>query len=53
VIATHSPILMALPGAVIYGFDGGAVTVIPFDKVEHVAVTKTFLNDPEAYLRHL
>ena len=53
VIATHSPILMALPDAVIYGFDGGQIAQIPFDRVEHVAVTKTFLNDPAAYLRHL
>ena len=53
VIATHSPILMALPDAVIYAFDGGRVAPTLFDLVEHVAVTKTFLNDPRAYLRHL
>ena len=53
VIATHSPLLMAFPGAVIYAFDHGRVEQVPFDQVEHVAVTRTFLADPEAYLRHL
>jgi predicted ATPase len=53
IIATHSPILMALPNATIYNFDGGQIKPIAYDEVEHVAITRSFLNNPEQYLRHL
>ncbi|HUP26921.1 MAG TPA: AAA family ATPase [Chloroflexia bacterium] len=52
-IATHSPILMAFPGALIYGFDGGHIERVNYDEVEHVTVTRSFLNNPEGFLRHL
>jgi|TARA_Y100000310_G_scaffold345489_1_gene465572 predicted ATPase len=53
IIATHSPILMALKDAIILDFDATPVAAIEWQDVEHVALTKAFLNDPEAYLRHL
>jgi predicted ATPase len=53
VIATHSPILLAFPGAQIVSFDGGAVTEAAYDELEHVRVTRDFLNAPERYLRQL
>jgi predicted ATPase len=53
VIATHSPILMAFPGASILSFDHTPVREIPYDEVEHVALTRDFLADPEAFLRRL
>ena len=53
VIATHSPILMALPGADILSFDHAPLRRVPYDKVEHVSLTRDFLNNPEAFLRHL
>jgi predicted ATPase len=53
IIATHSPLLMAVPGAAIYSLDGGAPRRIAWDDLEHVAVTRDFLNDPGAFLRHL
>jgi predicted ATPase len=53
VIATHSPILMAYPGATIYGFDGGAIAEVPYERLEHVTLTRDFLNNPAAFLRHL
>ncbi len=53
IIATHSPILMALPGATIFSFDHLPIQTIAWDEVEHVAITRAFLNDPESYLRHL
>ncbi|MGH2560136.1 MAG: AAA family ATPase [Thermomicrobiales bacterium] len=53
VIATHSPILMSFPGATILSFDGGAIREVPYQEVEHVTVTRQFLNDPDAFLRHL
>lgn len=53
IIATHSPILMAFPAAVIYSFDQHPVTEIPYEAVEHVDLTRRFLNNPAAFLRHL
>lgn len=53
VLATHSPILMAYPGAQILNFDGGRIHPEEFDTIEHVLTMKTFLNNPGAYLRHL
>lgn len=53
IIATHSPIIMAYPEALIYNFDGDAIRQIAYEDVEHVALTRAFLNDREAYLRHL
>jgi predicted ATPase len=53
IIATHSPILMAYPGAAIHSFDGGAFRPIDYADVEHVSVTRAFLQNPERFLRHL
>jgi predicted ATPase len=52
-IATHSPILLAFPGARILTFDGGEVGETAWESLEHVALTRDFLNAPERYLRHL
>lgn len=53
IIATHSPILMAFPNATIYNFDNGRIKRIAYDEVEHVIITRSFLNDPEQFLKHL
>jgi predicted ATPase len=53
VVATHSPILMALPGADILSFDHPPVRRVAYEEVEHVSLTRDFLNNPEAFLRHL
>lgn len=53
VIATHSPLLMAFPGATIYSLDGGAARRVAWGDLEHVALTRDFLNDPEAFLHRL
>ena len=47
IIATHSPILMAFPGAAIYSLDGGTPRRVAWDDLEHVALTRDFLNDPD------
>ena len=52
-IATHSPLLMAFPGAAILNFDKYPVRQIAYDKLEHVALTRAFLNNPETFLRRL
>lgn len=53
IIATHSPILMAYPGAAIWSFDGGALQPVAYEDTEHVSVTRSFLNNPQSYLKHL
>lgn len=53
IIATHSPILLAFPGARIYSFDGTPVQAVEYASLEHVALTRDFLNDPQRFLRHL
>lgn len=53
IVATHSPILMALPGARILSFDGGAIRPVSYDEVEHVTLTRDFLANPSRFLRHL
>ena len=53
IIATHSPILMAFPDAKILNFDSVPVSEISYDNVEHVSLTRSFLNKPEAFLRRL
>ncbi len=53
IIAAHSPILMALPGATILGFDGDTIAPTAYDDVEHVSLTRAFLNDPDAFCRRL
>mgnify|MGYP003578669994 CR=1 FL=1 len=53
VVATHSPILLAFPGARIYSFDEAPLRPVPYGELEHVVLTRDFLLDPERYLRHL
>jgi predicted ATPase len=53
IIATHSPILMAYPKAEILSFDQIPICPVPYQSLEHVNLMRDFLNDPQAYLRHL
>jgi predicted ATPase len=53
IVATHSPILMAVPDSQILLFEEGTVQPIAYEDVEHVRITKAFLSDPERFLRHL
>ncbi|NLM70025.1 MAG: AAA family ATPase, partial [Firmicutes bacterium] len=53
IIATHSPILLACPGASIYSFDETPIQIRPYEELEHVRLTRDFLNAPDAFLRHL
>jgi predicted ATPase len=52
VIATHSPILAALPGATILVFEGERIVETAYDELEHVRVMRDFLRAPERYTRH-
>ena len=53
VIATHSPILMAYPGALIYQIDESGISPIRYEETEHYEITKAFLNNPEPMLKEL
>ena len=53
IVATHSPILLAFPGARIYSFDGSPVRATEYEALEHVSLTRDFLNAPDRFLRHL
>jgi predicted ATPase len=52
-IATHSPILMALPGAQILEFSQNGIQPVDYRQTEHYCVTKEFLNHPEKMLDYL
>jgi predicted ATPase len=53
IIATHSPILMAYPGAAIYSFDSAPARRVSYDELEHVTLTRDFLNNRDTFLRKL
>ena len=53
IIATHSPILMAFPGAEILSFDHRRLQPMAYQDLEHVTLTRDFLADPDSFLRHL
>jgi predicted ATPase len=53
IIATHSPILMAFPEATILSFDSAPIRRAAYEDLEQVSLTRSFLNDPQAYLRQL
>ncbi|MDB5156201.1 MAG: recombination protein [Mucilaginibacter sp.] len=52
-IATHSPMLICYPGATIYQFDENGVRETGYQDTEHFYLTKSFLDNPALYLRHL
>lgn len=53
VIATHSPILMAYPGAMIYAFTEEGIRQTPYEETEHYQVTRSFLMNPRRMLNLL
>ncbi len=53
IIATHSPILMAFPGAEIFEFSQSGIQTVSYRDTEHFQITKQFLDCPERMLDHL
>lgn len=53
IIATHSPILMSLPGASLFSFTETGVKVADYQETEHFLLMKEFVNDPDQYLSTL
>jgi predicted ATPase len=53
IISTHSPVLMGLPGATLYQIQDESMQEVTYNETDHYRITKTFLDNPEYYLRHL
>lgn len=53
IIATHSPIIMALKDALIYNFSDKKIEQTKYENIEHVSFTKQFLNNKENYINRL
>ena len=53
VIATHSPILMRFPGALIYLLGESGPKQVTWEELDHVRILREFLNDPDIVLRVL
>lgn len=53
IIATHSPILLGLPGSEILSFDGDHIHPIAYEDTESYQITKLFLNNREGLLEKL
>lgn len=49
-LCTHSPILMACPGATIYSFDAVPIETIRYEDIGHIQLYRAFLEHPEAFL---
>jgi len=52
-ISTHSPILLAYPGAMLLSLDGSGITRVEYTATEHYRLTRDFLSCPERYFQHL
>ncbi|MDR2750845.1 MAG: AAA family ATPase [Clostridiales bacterium] len=53
IIATHSPILLAFPNALIYQLTESGVESVEYEQCEHYKLTKQFLSNPRSFLKHL
>ena len=50
IVATHSPILLACPGARILNFDEAPVKQIDYKNTNHYQIYKDFMADPQKYI---
>jgi len=53
IIATHSPILLAFPNAVIYQISNGGIQKVNYADCEHYLLTKDFLDNPVRFISYL
>ncbi len=52
-MATHSPILLAYPGALIYRLDEQGVVPTRYEETEHYTITRSFLQNPDRFFKTL
>ena len=53
IVATHSPMLLAYTGARILNFDTDPITEVQWEDLEHVSLTRAFLENPRRFLDRL
>jgi predicted ATPase len=53
IIATHSPLLLAYPGAMILSLDAENVEEIEYEATEHFQISRRFLLDHQRVLAEL
>lgn len=53
IIATHSPILLAYPGAFIYQIHADGMDAVKYEDCGHYQLTKQFLENPKQFMAHL
>jgi predicted ATPase len=53
IIATHSPIVMAYPDALLYELKDGNFDAVKYDETEHYSVMKSFMENPKMMLEIL
>jgi predicted ATPase len=53
VIATHSPILLACPDAVIYNFNGPEIAPVLYEDTEYYRLYKAFMTDPSSFIQEM
>lgn len=53
IIATHSPILLAYPGAEIFAFSGEGICPCRYEDTQSVQITRRFLENPERMVKEL
>jgi predicted ATPase len=52
-IATHSPMLLSYPDAVLFSLDGETIEPIDYRETRQFLITRDFLNAPEKFFKHL
>ena len=50
IIATHSPILMACPGAQIFSFDETPIKAIQYKETDHYKIYRNFMKNPDRHI---
>ena len=53
IIATHSPILLGYPNAVILSFDDEKIQEIDYEMTEHYQITSYFLQHRKKFLQEI
>jgi hypothetical protein len=52
-IASHSPMILSYPGAVLFSLDGDTIQEVDHRETNHYLITRDFLNSPERFFKHL
>lgn len=53
IIATHSPMLLAYPDALVYEIKNNGIFFTQYNKTEHYLFMKSFFDDTERIIRNL